>query len=118
MHAHWPPLHTQHGGSWQRRAMSMPALAVQVKQWQEEQRDAAQNGGYVCTILGRRRLLPDASGGGRMVSTPGLRSLHRLRDVLCPPPAVSLIPIPCRSPGWCGVEGAPLTAGTYNALAA
>ena len=55
-----------------------------MKQWQEEQRNAAQTGGYVCTILGRRRLLPDASGGGRMVCTPGLRSLHRLRDVLYP----------------------------------
>ena len=50
----------------------MPALLVQVEQWQKEQRCAAQDEGYVCTILGRRRLLPDASGGGRMVSTPGL----------------------------------------------
>ena len=73
-------LHCIHNmaGSWQRRAMSMPALAVQVKQWQEEQRNAAQKDGYVCTILGRRRLLPDASGGGRMVCTPGLRPLHRM----------------------------------------
>ena len=90
----------------------MPALAVQVKQWQEEQRDAAQTGGYVCTILGRRRLLPDASGGGRMVCTPGLRSFHRLQDVLCPPPAMSPTPVPCHGFGWCGVEGALLTAGT------
>ena len=47
-------------------------ISVQVKQWQEKQRNAAQDDGYVCTILGRRRLLPDASGGGRMVCTPGL----------------------------------------------
>ena len=73
-------LHCSHNmaGSCQRRAMSMPASVMQVKQWQEEQRIAAQNEGYVCTILGRRRLLPDASGGGRMVSTPGLLPLHRV----------------------------------------
>ena len=58
--------------------MSMPALLMQVEQWQKEQRSAAQDEGYVCTILGRRRLLPDASGGGRMVSTPGLLPLHRM----------------------------------------
>ena len=75
-------LHCTHNmaGSWQRPAMSLPASAVQVKQWQEEQRNAAQNEdlGYVCTILGRRRLLPDASGGGRMVSSPGSLPLHRM----------------------------------------
>lgn len=37
---------------------------VQVEAWQKIQREAAQKDGYVCTILGRRRLLPDAKGGG------------------------------------------------------
>ena len=38
---------------------------VQVEEWQKIQRKAAKEEGYVCTILGRRRLLPDAKGGGK-----------------------------------------------------
>ena len=31
--------------------------------WQQQQQDLAKHEGYVCTILGRRRKLPDAQGG-------------------------------------------------------
>ena len=51
----------------------MRVLPAQVGRWQDEQRLAAHDEGYVCTILGRRRLLPDASGGGAAkVRTPDL----------------------------------------------
>ncbi len=33
----------------------------QVMQWQKDQRRYAEFEGYVCTILGRRRQLPDAA---------------------------------------------------------
>lgn len=38
-------------------------LVLQVADWQDQQRELAQKEGYVCTILGRRRQLPDAKGG-------------------------------------------------------
>jgi DNA polymerase-1 len=33
---------------------------AQVEKWQEMQRNMAREAGYVCTLLGRRRNLPDA----------------------------------------------------------
>ena len=43
--------------------MWLPMLQ-QVRQWQQMQQQLARAEGYVCTILGRRRQLPDARGGG------------------------------------------------------
>lgn len=37
----------------------------QVEEWQKMQRKLAEHAGYVCTILGRRRLLPDASSNNQ-----------------------------------------------------
>ena len=36
----------------------------QVRMWQNKQRESAIDKGYVCTMLGRRRKLPDAKGQG------------------------------------------------------
>ena len=47
---------------------------AEVKEWQKEQRRSAQDNGYVCTILGRRRQLPDARSSNRAAQGHALRA--------------------------------------------
>ena len=49
---------------------------TQVEEWQQIQRKAAKEEGYVCTILGRRRLLPDAKGGKKAAQVSDRSTLH------------------------------------------
>lgn len=46
----------------------------EVRDWQVEQRRAAETLGYVCTILGRRRQLPDASSSNKGAKNHALRA--------------------------------------------
>lgn len=46
----------------------------EVRDWQVEQRRAAETLGYVCTILGRRRQLPDASSSNKGARNHALRA--------------------------------------------
>ncbi|PSC72198.1 DNA polymerase I chloroplastic mitochondrial [Micractinium conductrix] len=46
----------------------------EVRRWQDEQHDKAKKLGYVNTILGRRRQLPDARGGNRAAQAHALRA--------------------------------------------
>ena len=91
------------------------SIMVQVEAWQKIQREAAKNDGYVCTILGRRRLLPDAKGGGRKAaqvsnppSLPALAALPlpvlgtqaRCLALVCAPPALAAALGPCCESCW------------------
>jgi DNA polymerase-1 len=46
----------------------------EVEAWQKEQRYLAEHEGYVCTILGRRRQLPDAKSGNKAAKAHALRA--------------------------------------------
>lgn len=48
---------------------------TQVMKWQKEQRRLAEIEGYVCTILGRRRQLPDARSANQKAKVTKLPSL-------------------------------------------
>ena len=55
---------------------------VQVEQWQIRQRKQAEKAGYVCTLLGRQRRLPDASKSG---PGTGAAKAHALRAAINTP---------------------------------
>jgi DNA polymerase-1 len=46
----------------------------EVRSWQDEQHKSAQYAGYVCTILGRRRQLPDAQSSNKAAKAHALRA--------------------------------------------
>jgi hypothetical protein len=57
-----------------------------VAEWQEKQRELAKREGYVCTILGRRRQLPDAKPGSSskaLVSAAWLPLICILFESMC-----------------------------------
>ena len=56
-----------------RRSAGAPGW-LQVKKWQKEQREKAVNKGYVTTILGRQRQLPDAKHGSKAAQGHALRA--------------------------------------------
>ena len=45
-----------------------------MRDWQRERREEAVTLGYVCTLLGRRRQLPDARSKNRAASSHALRA--------------------------------------------
>lgn len=47
---------------------------IEVKEWQERQHQAAIEHGYVCTIIGRRRQLPDARSSNKAARAHALRA--------------------------------------------
>jgi DNA polymerase-1 len=51
-----------------------PSPLPQVKKWQKEQREKAVHKGYVTTILGRQRQLPDAKTGSKAAQGHALRA--------------------------------------------
>lgn len=46
----------------------------EVRKWQKEQHELAEQEGYVCTILGRRRQLPDAKSSNKAAKAHALRA--------------------------------------------
>ncbi len=54
--------------------LTAAVACAQVADWQALQRELAQREGYVCTILGRRRQLPDAKGGSSKAMGHALRA--------------------------------------------
>lgn len=59
-------------------------LLVQVRTWQEDHRNMAKTKGYVCTMLGRRRQLPEAANNRNRA-----RQGHALRAAINTPIQVS-----------------------------
>lgn len=57
-------------------------LLVQVRKWQNQQQDQAKKQGYVCTLLGRQRQLPDA---GKKGPGTGAAVGHALRAAINTP---------------------------------
>lgn len=55
---------------------------IQVRKWQIKQQDQAQKKGYVCTLLGRQRQLPDAAKKG---AGTGAAVGHALRAAINTP---------------------------------
>lgn len=53
---------------------NVTSLALQVLEWQRSQRANAEQRGYVTTMLGRRRYLPDASGSNSKAKGHALRA--------------------------------------------
>lgn len=61
------------GTAGHRRSAVAPGW-LQVKKWQKEQREKAVSKGYVTTILGRQRQLPDAKHGSKAAQGHALRA--------------------------------------------
>ena len=59
-----------------------PLLLLQVRKWQNQQQDQAKKQGYVCTLLGRQRQLPDA---GKKGPGTGAAVGHALRAAINTP---------------------------------
>lgn len=55
---------------------------MQVRRWQDQQQDQAKKQGYVCTLLGRQRQLPDA---GKKGPGTGAAVGHALRAAINTP---------------------------------
>ena len=62
--------------------MDAAVRLLQVREWQQKQQDQAKNQGYVCTLLGRQRQLPDASKKG---PDTGAARGHALRAAINTP---------------------------------
>ena len=62
--------------------INMHAMALQVRRWQLRQQKQAEQDGYVCTLLGRQRQLPDA---GKKGPGTGAAKGHALRAAINTP---------------------------------
>ena len=117
MHAHWPPLHTQHGRKLAKTGNEHACVGGAG--------EAMAGGAAECSTKGWLRVHysgpPAPAAGCQRRRQNGVHPWPAPPSqdvVLCPPPAMSSTHAPYHSPGWCGIEGALLTAGTWDALAA